>query len=406
MPFPFTLPTTSAVPLPVFIACPTHPSLPLTASTHRGVLHTTLKKHKKLPTILQGGHLPSVVAAITAYLPYLLAIVDAGRPGSDASDIQIQIRKPLDCIQWRPTLEGPNLLSIGEPPKIWIRTGGLDYEVFFVLATLANAYTLMARAALQPLYDTSAAYLEGQARTAAITTAGRHLRDAAEVYLYLCSRTERLPVDLVPPCPDVAPPTMRALSALALAEAVLLAVLKDDSYPAVVAQDRNKTDKEWMYKAPTIAKVRAHLFARLCIGAAEQVAEASSLCLGAAGQAMSGRIGGALPQYLDDLRRASRAKACRFFAIDAELGGDMGLALGWLRVAFAELDVEPPEGAATKRRGGGLTFGRLRKEWSERREDKRIEKEGMWGLDAGKAEETRVVEMLNDKWSKINDTVS
>jgi hypothetical protein len=412
MPFPFTLPTTSAIHLPAFVSSQTHPSLPLHASTQRGVFRAALKKYKRLPPHTQSGHLPHVVDVITAYVPYVLALADAlaSRPVTTNNvnyNVQVRLTKPLD-IEWRPTL-GVGVIG-GPAPRVSV--GSLDYEVFFVLATLANAYTLMARAALQPLYDTSAAFPDAPARTTAITTAGKHLRAAAEVYTYLCSRAAQFPPTHAPPCPDVAPPTLRALASLALAEAALVAVLKDDPYPAVVAQGRNKSDKEWMYRAPEIPKVRAHLFARLCLGASELAAEASSLCMSASSSSKNagGKIGDVLVRYLEDLRLASRARASRFLGIDADLSGDMGLALGWLHVAFAELGAEPPgEDDRNKKSGGGgggLSIGRFRKEWSEKREDKRIEKDGMWGLDANRLEERRVVEMLEAKWSKINDTVS
>src|SRR6202034_2053219 len=48
-----------------------------------------------------------------------------------------------------------------------------------------------------------------------------------------------------------------------------------------------------------------------------------------------------------------------------------------------------------------------RSEWKGRREDKRLEKgKADWGLDAGKAEEGRVLEWLERKWTKMNDTMN
>ncbi len=54
----------------------------------------------------------------------------------------------------------------------------------------------------------------------------------------------------------------------------------------------------------------------------------------------------------------------------------------------------------------GLGFGRLKREWSDKREDRKVERGSGWGRDAGKLEETRVIEMLQVKWTKQNDTVS
>jgi hypothetical protein len=59
-----------------------------------------------------------------------------------------------------------------------------------------------------------------------------------------------------------------------------------------------------------------------------------------------------------------------------------------------------------KKKSGGVGLGRLKKEWSEKREDKKVERGVNWGTDAGKLEETRVIEMLEAKWTKQNDTVS
>ncbi|CAJ2501192.1 Uu.00g040450.m01.CDS01 [Anthostomella pinea] len=187
------------------------------------------------------------------------------------------------------------------------------------------------------------------------------------------------------------------MSSLALAEATLLAVLKDDPYPAAVIQDRNDNDREWMYKAPEIPKVRAHLFARLCLAAADHAAQASALCQ-TQGKGVS-KLNDGLVRYLEDFRKTSRAKACRFFGIDAELSGQTGSALGWLRCGLQELGIEPKE--AKK----GLSLTRMKKDWSEKREDKKVERGTNWGADAGKLEETRVIELLEAKWTKINDTM-
>jgi len=229
----------------------------------------------------------------------------------------------------------------------------------------------------------------------AVSTATRNLLDAAAIYDYLAARAEGLVTNS--PCTDISPAAVRAQCSLALAEATLLAVLKDDPYPAVVAQDRNENDTEWMYKAPDMPKVRAHLFARLCLAASEHAARAHSLC---AGRASGGKVSEAFVRYLEDLRRTSRAKACRFFGIDAELGGQTGTGIAWLHAGLQELGVERKE----VKKSGGL--GRLKKEWVEKREDRKVEKGSNWGADAGKLEETRVLEMLEAKWTKQNDTVS
>lgn len=393
MPFPFVLPTTSAFSFSSCFTCDSHPSLPFNASTHRGVVRDALKKHKRLPASSQISNLSVVISSLDSYIPYLLA-VDAGlsSQSSGVGEAINVVLKTAPVIEWRPTLSGE---LVPGRERLRTKVTSLEYEIHFVLSSLGFAYGASARASLQPLYSTTSEFLGTQERVTAITTATKYLLDAASVYDYLASRSEQ--ISSAPPCPDVAPSTARALSSLALAEATLLAILKDDPYPAAVAQDRNKNDKEWMYKAPDIPKVRAHLYARLALAASEHAAKASSL-LQAAGSGTS-KINPALIKYVEDLRKASRAKACRFFGIDAELGGETAEGIGWLHAGLRELGVDIPE--AKK----GLSLSKLKKDFTERREDKRVDKDASWGADGGKLEETRVIEMLNTQWNKINDTV-
>ncbi|OIW34454.1 hypothetical protein CONLIGDRAFT_5592 [Coniochaeta ligniaria NRRL 30616] len=397
MPYPFVLPTTSAFSFSSSFTCESHPSLPLNASTHRGVVRDTLKTHKRLPPSSQPGHLSSVACSITTYLPYLLAL-DAGLNNKYVNGHSITLTTKLPpTIEWRPTLSDTAVPG-KEPARAKIHS--LAHELSFALATLANTYTLQSRLSLRPLYTVSSAPPTPEQRTTAITTATRLLLDAASIYDHLSTIATTSSASVLSPVPaDISPPTLRAQRSLALAEATLLAVLKDDPYPAAAAADRNANDTEWMYKAPEIPRVRAHLFARLCLAAAEHAAQAHSLCVSQqGGKAGGGKVSGEFVGYLEDLRRTSRAKACRFFGVDAELGSRTGDAIGWLRAAMGELGVE-----VGRKTGGGL--GRLRKGLSERWEDRKVERGGDWGADAGRAEETRVVEMLEAKWVKQNDTM-
>lgn len=274
-----------------------------------------------------------------------------------------------------------------------VKVNSFEHEIAFILSTLGFCHVLTARSSLQPLYATNSEYLGTQQRSSAITTASKYLVEAASIWSFLASR-EQIPNS--PPCVDVAPATAQALASLAHAEATLLAVLKDDPYPAAVAQERNKTDREWMFKSPDIPKVRAHLFARLSLAASEHAAKAASLFQSSG----SNKINPSLIKYIEDFRKTSRAKACRFFGIDAELGGNTAEGIGWLRAGLQELGVELKDSKK------GLSFSRFKKDFSERREDRRVDKEAAWGADAGRLEETRVLEMLDEKWNKINDTVS
>lgn len=406
MPYPFVLPTTSAFAFSNAFACDSHPSLPLSASTYRGVVRDILKKHKRLGPSAQSSNLSVVVSNIEEYLPYLLA-VDAGlarQPVGGTGQLVSIAPKNALLIEWRPTLSG-EVVPGRERTRIKILS--LEDEIFFTLSTLGFAKVATARACLQPLYSTTGGVVNPQERTTAITTATKYLLEVASIYDYLGRRSEtptatpRGP----PACVDVSPSTARALSSLALAEATLLAILKDDPYPAAVAQDRNVNDTEWMYKAPDIPKVRAHLFARLALAASEHAAKAVALCQSSvAAPGVNSKISAHLLKYMEDLRRTSRAKACRFFGIDAELGGETADGIGWARAGLQELGVDIPE--PSKKSISGLRFGRLRKEFKERREDRRVDGDGSaWGSDAGKLEETRILELLDAKWSKMNDTV-
>ncbi|KAL2757439.1 hypothetical protein ACRALDRAFT_1068024 [Sodiomyces alcalophilus JCM 7366] len=408
MPFPFVLPTTSSFSFSASFRSDSHPSLPLSASTYRGVVRDALKKHKRLPPSAQSPHLSSVISSLTNYLPYLLAI-DAGvnLRGPLSSEIRVALQD-TPTIEWRPTLSDTAVPG-REPPRIKVRN--LDHEIAFTLSTLAEAYTLVGRSALHPLYVTSAAVPTSEERTVAIQTATRHLLDAASIYEYLATRAD---ANASVPCADIAPTTLRGLASLAHAEATLLAVLKDDPYPAIVSQSRNETDKEWMYKSPDIPKVRAHLFARLCLAAAEHAAKASSLCQtrvattgdSGPGAAAAGKVNDALLRYLEDTRRTCRARACRFFGIDAELGGQTGTALAWLRAGLQELGVESRDAATSQKSGLSAGLSRFKKGWAEKREDKRVEREDAWGADGGRLEETRVIEHLEAQWTKVNDMIA
>ena len=387
MPFAFALPTTSSLHFSSFASSSTHPSLPLVASTHRGVLRSVLKKHKRLPASSRASDLGTVLAAIDDYLPYLLTL-DAALCGRSVNgeEIDLALREEI-VVEWRTTLTAT--LPGRETSRV--KGKGLDFEVSFVLHTLACVYILQARVQLLALYGAITPTIEQ--RTTIITTATKQLLQANSVYNYLASRSTE--IDASSAVLETLSQTQGGLAALALAEANLLAVLKDDPYPAVVAQDRNKNDKEWMVKPPDIPKVRAHLFARLCLAAAEHAGKAEAML------SASGRIDEALIKYVNDLKRTSRAKACRFFGINADLGGETGQGIAWLIGGKKQLGFAGIKDEGSKMKG----LAKFKKDWTERREDKKIEKGGEWGSDAGRLEELRVIEMLEQKWNKMNDTV-
>ena len=237
----------------------------------------------------------------------------------------------------------------------------------------------------------------------------------------LLASSPALSVAMSSAAPDIDPATQSALSSLALAEATLLAVLKDDAYTAACIQARNPNDREWMVRAPEIPKVRALLFSRLCVRAAEY-AEQSAAGFGSIGSGNSqvGRVDEGVMHYAVVLGRVARARACRFLAVDAELAGNMGEGIAWLRAARSVLGLRGGHGSSqgaeetdATRASGGLS--RLKRGWAERREDRKIAKnasanrneEGALELgdDAGRGEEGRVIAMLETKWVRINNTV-
>ncbi|KAI9744579.1 MAG: hypothetical protein M1818_002108 [Claussenomyces sp. TS43310] len=390
MPFPFTLPTTSSLSFSSSFESSSHPSLVLSASTYRGIVRDTLKTYKRTPSPSKPSELSVVHQVLESYLPYLLAL-DAGLSTRSVGGEEIHVvLRTNPTFEWRPTLLSSPIPGREQPR---IKLSSLEYELYFVLSALAYTHTLLSRRALQPIYSVATAALPPEQRRLAVTTATKHLLTAASIHKHLVTVSSSLPSPA--PCADISTPTFSALSSLSLAEATLLAVLKDDPYPAAVSQEKNKNDKEWMIKAPEIPKVRAHLFARLCLAASEHAAKACSLLQSA------GKIDEDLLKYVADLRKVGRAKACRFFGIDLELGGQTGAAISWLRAGRESLGLEVKEEG---RRGLGI--GKLRRDWSERREDKKVETGRAWGADAGKAEEARVLDMLDAKWNKMNDTIN
>ena len=387
MPFAFTLPTTSNLSFSAYSSSTTHPSLPLTATAYRGVSRHVLKKHKRLPPQSRNSNLSTVLSAVNDYVPYLLTLDAALSSKSvNGEEVELVLRKEI-AVQWRTTL------SATTPGRQAPRHSGkgLDYEISFILHTLGCAYTLQARAQLLALY--ASVTPTSDQRVSIITAATKHLLQANSIHNWLASRA--IETDASYTTIETLSQTQVGLAALALAEATLLAVLKDDPYPAVVAQGRNKNDTDWMIKPPEIPKVRAHLFARLCLAAADHAGKAEAIL------SASGRVDEKLTKYLTNLNRTSRAKACRFFGIDAELGGETGQGIAWLVGGKKLLGYVGGEEAGSRLTG----LAKLRKDWKEKREDKKIEKGGEWGSDAGRLEELRVIEMLEGKWNKMNDTV-
>lgn len=400
MPYNFRLPTTSQVDLTQHLTSTSHPSLPLAATTSRGILRNALKRHKRLAPAQQPAHLVTVLAALNEYIPYACTL-DAGVSARTVADEEVHVVLAKELVsEWRATLAAAPP-GRSEQPRIQLKS--YEYELLFVYSTLAATYYLLARAQLGTIQDPSKPPLNSEQRTVAIATAMKHLLTAHGIYTYLSS-CEAPPTQAS--ALDISPAVLSSLAALCLAEATLIAVLKDDPYPAAVAQARNKNDKEWMYKAPTISKVRAHLFARLCMAAAEHASKAQS------GLTLASRaLEPSLLKYTDDLRRSSRAKACRFLGLDAEITGRTGEGIAWLRAAQKELGLARAEASdddPKKKTPAALLsrFKNIKEERAERKEDKLLARGGDWGSDAGRTEEARILDSLLEKWTKMNNTVN
>ncbi|KAL4920785.1 hypothetical protein BDW62DRAFT_220712 [Aspergillus aurantiobrunneus] len=425
MVYPFDLPTTSHLSFQTVLSSRTHPSLPQAATTARHALRLTLHAHNRLPRGPQrDSHLTSVLSALNDYLPYLVALAQGlnGKPIDPTTapfivhpeEIEVTQRADFEP-EWLATLATSSLsLKSSRPTSNRTRGPGIQFELAFTITTLGYVLSSLARSGVtRTLYASSTPSAEQ--RTAAVQTATKHLLQANTIHSFLSSSlyfTASLEGAIAP---DLAPATQAALSSLALSEATLFAVLKDDAYVAACIQARNPNDKDWMVRAPEIPKVRAHLFARLCIRAAEY-AEQAATGLGSVG-AEERRMGidEDIVKYARVLGLVARARACRFFGVDAELAGKIGEGIAWLRAAKGALGLRSSgstDEPATKSRG----LSKLKQGFRERREERRMEKgaggerlekgELGPGDNAGREEEGRVLEMLETKWARMNDTIN
>ena len=387
MPFSFASPTTSALNFTSYLRSETHPSLIATATTYRSLLRNALKQHKRLPSKDQSQNLQRVRAALDEYIPYLLAL-DSGlaRKAVNDEEIDVVLENEIE-VEWRPTIAASSSKRV--------KGRGLDFELSFVLSARAYVEVAVARNAMHLFYTTPA--FSSDQRKEAIKKAMENLLYASSLHQYLANRDADAHQNQA--AVDSMSSSQQALSSLALAEATLLSVLLHDPYPAIVMQERDKSDLEWMYKAPDIPKVRAGLFARLAIRSAEHAEKATALLMG--GPDKGKAVDETLLRYVNNLQSVSKARGCRFFGIESELGGAVGEAIGWLIAGKKMLGYKVDEASAGK---VGM-ISKMKMERASKREDKKIEKGGDWGSDAGKIEEARVLDMLLEKWNRANDLV-
>ncbi|KAL8840247.1 MAG: hypothetical protein Q9176_003939 [Flavoplaca citrina] len=411
---PLSIPTTSPLAYPAHLTSPSHPSLPLTTQTQHAVLRSALKAYAHAPTTQKTSHFTAIVSALNNYIPYLFAIAASldGKP-VNGEEVDVVLKQEVEC-EWKSILATTSAVAwpkkSGRGKKGRVTFRGVDAEVVMVMTTLATAHRLIAREQLRGIFTAGNAFPEPEARTKVIAGAMRGLLDANGIHSYLVHSCASMMgggtggdgKGIQPP--ELCPGVHNGLAEIAMSEATLLAVLKDDPYPAIVMQTRDKSDKEWMVKAPDIPKVRVHLFARLCIAAGEHAGIAEALFLSSHVASKAMKVDEEIVDYSRNLKRTARAKACRFFGIDQELSGETGKAIAWLRAARKE--VEPVAIGSQDGKGWVKGWGKVKKSFEEKREDRRIEKGGEWGSNAGRIEEGRVVEMLERKWTKMNDTMN
>jgi hypothetical protein len=422
MVYNFPLPTTAHLSFQSYLSSSTHPSLPQAASTARHILRLALKAHKQLTPRERESHLQTVLNALNEYLPFLFAIshglseksIRSG--GGVDEEVEITLRDEPE-IEWRPGFASSSLFKGAK-----VRGRGIDFEVAMVVSTLGYVLAGLARVeTLRTLY--ASVTPPPEKRASSVQYATKLLLQASSAHSLLAS-SSFTSTEGSPAAPQLNTAIQTALDSLALAEATLLAVLKDDAYTFACIQSRNPQDKDWMVRSPEIPKVRALLFARLCVRGAEY-AEQAAAGLGSAGSksrgsssSSAGKVDEDLIKYAQTLGKVARARACRFFGVDLELSGKVGEGIAWLRAGKGALGLKRamiPEGEGGGS-GKGSALSKIKKGWTDRREERKLEKsntgasttqngELLRGDDAGWEEEGRVIEMLETKWVKMNDTV-
>lgn len=123
----------------------------------------------------------------------------------------------------------------------------------------------------------------------------------------------------------------------------------------------------------------------------------------AAGVAAAPGSGAELKGYCDDMAKTAKAKACRFQGIDAEGQGKVGEAIGWVLAGKEVLGMVVSGDGDKGKLGRGIDM--LKKAREERKMEK-VPMEALLGPDAGKTEEAMVLNELERRWRRINDSVN
>ncbi|KAF8429007.1 hypothetical protein EV426DRAFT_583266 [Tirmania nivea] len=334
MPFHFTLPTTSTVSFSQHYTSPSYPSLPLSCTTHRGILRDSLKAHKRLSPLAQGANIKHIINVTTEYISYLQFLQEALKSG----DVSLIPTTPEIETEWRPTLSSSTRFGITQSER---RKGkGLEYEVFWAYSTLAYAHTIQARALLMEFLSPTTSSPDSAA-SPLLPQATNHVLTSAQIFQYLLTLTPPIATagvekNSIPV--NICEPMLSSLASISLASATLLAVLRTDPYPTYLAitglpgskKNNDIYSKEYLYSPPPPPTgVKAMLYSRLCIAASEHAVRAQGVI---SNLIRTGAINEEYVRYLEDLKRVAKARGCRFLGVDAEAQGRLGEGLGWIQL--------------------------------------------------------------------------
>ncbi|KAI5291883.1 hypothetical protein KEM54_002224 [Ascosphaera aggregata] len=417
-------------------------------------LRVALKRYKQAPRSQRGDELLRARTALEEYLGWLIALIegagyDVGSKGNGggAGRPVVLLKQEIEA-EWSPVIlsQKNRLLSFSSPSLISrsskssalgvantsslskrAKYPGFAYELAYTLTTYAFILSNLARSRyLHTLYASQTP--TPTERTASLQLCIREIQTAASIHSYICTSpffaclNSSTNDNSCPP--DVQLHVQSGLKSLCLAEATLLSISKDDAYLAACIQLRNKSDTDWMIRPPEIPRVRTLLFARICVRAAELANEAEGAMSVAVASASAAADDCPVLGYASVLARVARARACRFFGIEAEEGGRTGEGIAWLRagreVLLAAGRRKSLMGAnEAEKEKSKLGLRKWKEEWKGRKEERRAEKnagegEGSSqsdnglgaGDDAGRMEEVRVLEWLSGKWEKMNDTIN
>ena len=429
MPFPFTLPTVSPVSFSTHYISLAYPSLPLACSTHRGILRDSLKSHKRLPAPAQGANIKHIISVTTEYLSYLQFLYKALQLG-DVSPIPTA---PEIGTAWTPTLASTTRFGVPSSRER-ARGRGLEYEIFWAYSTLAYAHSIQARVLLIGFLSppSSSPSPETSSTSQLLPQAINHVLTSASIFNYLLSLpppknwqpgNEKNTLSLPH---NISQPMLSSLASISLASATLLAVLKTDPYPTYLAITSNtrKNDndhaysKEYLYNPPNPPKgVKALLFSRLCVAASEHATKAQ----GAISDIIrAGTVNEDYVRYIDELRRAAKARGCRFLGVDAEAQGRLGEGIAWIKLARETLTGSVSASSSST----GEQEGKGKKTLASRMEKLRLSKSPPSPLSTFSSHtaasgnggglplhldpctvysELQVIESLDAKWTKMND---